>query len=477
MQRLIWWLRRDFRLTENTALTAALTDAASVIPVFILDDTLLKSPRTQGYRTAWLMDALRRFDTDLRAAGGRLIIRRGDPAEQLVTLCAEADAAGVYFNRDYSSYATKRDQAVRGALTRQGYLVRDFKDLVIHEAAEVTTSTGKGYEVYTRYRNAWSMLPKPDPLPAPSDLSLLLAPADLHSDPLPDPSQFDAAPQPICATGEAEALRRLDYFIDGLAFRYRDQRDLPAVDGTSILSPYLRWGMISPRTCYAAAIEAMRAAQHQEQRENVGTWIGELVWREFNYQILARHPHIVRRAFRPIYDNIQWHNDPQLFALWQQGQTGFPIVDAAMRQLNATGWMHNRARMIAASFLVKDLLIDWRWGEGYFMQRLLDGEVANNAGNWQWVAGTGTDASPYFRIFNPTTQSEKFDPTGAYIRHWVPELRAVPDAHIHRPAGMLPMEQAQCGVQIGKDYPAPIVDHAEQREHVMALYGAARQRG
>jgi deoxyribodipyrimidine photo-lyase len=474
VQRVLWWLRRDLRLADNTALSAALADAHTVIPVFILDDHLLNAKRTQGYRMAWLMQALHTLDRDLRERGARLIVRRGVPAEQLPRLCDESGAAGVYFNRDYSAYAQRRDQAVRRALTQQGYLVKDFKDLVLHEANEVISSTGKHYAVYTPYRRAWSPLPKPAVLPAPDEMHRLAAPAGLVSEPIPDPALYPNAPEPIGVPGEAEAQRRLSQFIYERAHQYKDQRNQPGIDGTSLLSPYLRWGMISPRTCYAAALHAMSATSDQTQRDNINTWIGELVWREFNHQILARNQHIVTRSFKPAYDHVRWENDERLFECWRTGQTGYPIVDAALRQLNATGWMHNRTRMIAASFLVKDLLIDWRWGERYFMQRLLDGEVANNVGGWQWVAGTGTDAAPYFRVFNPTTQSETYDPSGTYLRRWLPELAAVPTHHLHRPSGLLPMEQQSFGVRIGETYPMPIVDHAEQRERVLALYGAAR---
>jgi deoxyribodipyrimidine photo-lyase len=231
--------------------------------------------------------------------------------------------------------------------------------------------------------------------------------------------------------------------------------------------------MLSPRTCYHAAQEAFDRAPNAAAREGCLSWIGELVWREFNYQVLTRYPHIVRANHKRVYDDIAWENDGELLARWQAGQTGYPVVDAAMRQLAHTGWMHNRARMITASFLCKDLLIDWREGEAHFMRGLLDGDVANNVGGWQWTAGTGTDAAPYFRIFNPTTQGEKFDPTGAYIRRWLPELAALPDKYIHAPHTMPRAEADKYGVKPGENYPLPIVDHAEQRKRALAMYGAA----
>lgn len=476
MRRIIWWLRRDFRLHDNSALTAALHDSDSVIPLFVLDDKLLRSTRVQGYRLAWLLDALNEMKAALRKHGADLLIRRGEVIAEVIRAAREADVEAVYFNRDYSPYAVKRDQAVIAALAANGIGAKAFKDAVIHEAAEVRSATGKQYEVYTPYRRAWSLLPKPDPLPTPTAAELRrLTTADLISVAIPTAAELgvSAAPAPICEAGEDRALRRLDYFVDGLIGSYSEMRDLLAVDGTSILSPYLRWGMISPRTCYQAAIEAM-AVSNQAQRNSINVWIGELIWREFNYQILATTPRIIKQSFREVYDGIKWESDPATLEAWKQGQTGYPIVDAAMRQLNATGWMHNRTRMIAASFLCKDLLIDWREGERYFMQRLLDGEVANNVGNWQWVAGTGTDAAPYFRIFNPTTQGQKFDPKGEYVRRWIPELRGVPDQFVHAPEKMSAAEQVKCGCSIGKDYPVPIVDHAVQRDRALQMYGQVR---
>jgi deoxyribodipyrimidine photo-lyase len=462
-------------LLDNQALTAALNDAAEVIPVFILDTSLLGSERTQGYRLAWLWDGVRQLDADLRALrpdGGGLLIRRGRPAEQLLRLVHEVAAEAVYFNRDYSPYAVRRDDEVRDVLRRAGVAARSFKDLVIHDAVEVRSASGKPYEVYSPYRRAWEALPKPTPLPIPIEVRRVATPHGLASDPLP--TAVVAAPQPIAPPGEANALQRLTAFAHGPLYRYAEDRNTPGVEGTSVLSPYLRWGMISPRTCYAAAQQALVTASTRAQRESITTWIGELVWREFNYQILENHPHIVTRSFRPVYDHIDWQDNPTLVDAWKSGRTGYPIVDAAMRQLNATGWMHNRVRMIAASFLVKDGLVDWRVGERYFMQRLLDGEAANNVGNWQWVAGTGTDAAPYFRIFNPTSQGVKFDPAGDFVRRWVPELANVPAALIHTPHQMTAMQQAHFGCHIGRDYPAPIVDHAQQRERALALYETAR---
>jgi deoxyribodipyrimidine photo-lyase len=475
-KRVIWWIRRDLRLTDNVALHTALASAAEVIPVFVLDDRLLNAPRLRGPRTAWMLDGLRALDSDLRADGARLIVRRGDPAGMLIRMCQETGAEEVYFNRDYGPFATQRDKAVGRALREAGYTVRSFKDLVIHEVDEIAAKGGKSYEVYTPFFRAWDALPKPAPLPAPDRIDRLAAPTDLASIPVPTASELgaDPAPQPIAPPGEGAALRRLAAFLDGAIAAYQDLRNRLDIDGTSVLSPYLRWGMISPRTCYQSAIEALARATDEGARAGIGHWIKELAWREFNYYVLTNNPHIVSRSFRAVYDRLAWEDDPAWLQAWKDGKTGYPVVDAAMRQLRATGWMHNRARMITASFLCKDLLIDWRRGEAYFMQRLIDGDVANNVGGWQWTAGTGTDAAPYFRIFNPVKQSEQHDPTGAYIRRWLPELAHVPDSYIHAPYRMPHDAQVRSGCLIGRDYPAPIVDHEAQRERALALYGAAR---
>ncbi len=261
---------------------------------------------------------------------------------------------------------------------------------------------------------------------------------------------------------------------DAPVYRYAEQRDRPDLDATSRLSPYLRFGMISPRTAVAAAYRALDAAPDKVARRGAEVWLNELIWREFYQMILATHPHVRQGSFRPQYDTIRWHNDAAEFAAWCEGRTGYPFVDAAMRQLATTGWMHNRARMVVASFLVKDLLIDWRWGERWFMQQLVDGDPAANNGGWQWTAGTGTDAAPYFRIFNPVSQGTKFDPAGTFVRRWVPELADVPAQLIHEPWKMSTAAQKQAGCRIGEDYPAPIVDHSWARQRTLDAFQAVK---
>jgi deoxyribodipyrimidine photo-lyase len=280
--------------------------------------------------------------------------------------------------------------------------------------------------------------------------------------------------------GEAEAQRRLHAFAggdeEGSIYLYASARDRTDLDGTSRLSPYLRFGMLSARQAVVSALSAREAAPHDGARRSAEAWLNELIWREFYTNILAHFPHVLEHSFRANLRGIAWENDEKAFAAWRQGRTGYPVVDAAMRQLVETGWMHNRARMIVASFLVKDLLIDWRWGEQFFMQHLLDGDSAANNGGWQWTAGTGTDAAPYFRIFNPTLQGKKHDPEGAYARRWVPELNRVPMRYMHEPWKMPPGMQQEAHCIVGQDYPAPIVDHAWARERALVAYRLARER-
>jgi deoxyribodipyrimidine photo-lyase len=471
----IWWIRRDLRLSDNTALYNALTASPekSVIPLFIFDPTLLGSARCKGYRLSWLLEGLAIFRADIEAIGGRLILKQGDPVNLLPTLATTWGVSSVHYQRDYSPYAKRRDQAVESALQAVGIACHAYKDLVIHESAEVKNKSQQPYSVYSPYRKVWESLPKPPELPAPRHFST----PELESDPLPTPESFGVqpAPQPIVSPGEKRGLDRLEYFTQRIIFEYDTQRDLPNTDGTSLMSPYLRWGMVSPRQAYWAGQDALRRARTADETAGVERWINELVWREFFYQVLERNPHIVKRSYRPEFDRIAWENNADHFEAWKAGQTGYPIVDAAMRQLNQTGWMHNRTRMIVASFLCKDLLIDWRWGEAYFMEKLIDGDLANNNGGWQWTAGTGTDAAPYFRVFNPHSQSERVDANGGYIKRWLPELKRVPKEYIHAPHTMPMAVQAQFGVMIGRDYPMPLVAHDVQRERALALYSVVKR--
>jgi deoxyribodipyrimidine photo-lyase len=473
MATAIWWVRRDLRLTDNSALHHAAAESDTVVPVFVIDPALMQSARNQGPRIAWMLDALRAFADDIATRGGKLIIRHGDPVTALSAIAREVQAHSVHFHRDYSPYAKRRDDAVTRQLAEYGIAAVSYKDLVLHESDEIRTKTGGSYSVYTPYWHAWRAMPKPAMYAQPARLSTLPA---IPSDAIPDAEAYGAGrlSTPLVVPGERPAREALDRFVAARLKSYKPDRDRPAVNGTAQISPYLRWGMLSLRQAYWAAQDARQANRDEATAASIETWIGELAWRDFYYQVLDQNPRVSHQSYRLEYDRIQWVRDDEAFDKWATGQTGFPIVDAAMRQLRATGWMHNRLRMIVASFLCKDLQIDWRAGERYFMQRLLDGDLASNNGGWQWSAGTGTDAAPYFRIFNPTTQGEKFDPDGQFIRAWVPELAKVPKDYIHAPHAMPRSLQTYIGCIIGEHYPAPIVDHAVQRERTLALYAVVK---
>jgi len=467
----VWWIRRDLRLADNQALNAALANGDAVLPLFILDQNLLASPHVGSKRLSFLYGGLNELDQALRRRGSRLVLGQGRPVEQLAKFVAETDASLIIAERDFSPYALRRDGAISQSLPLQ--LV---DGLTIHLPDAILKANGLPYTVYTPFRRRWtdlplpgkdSLLPAPKSIPTPGDVeSLRLLTVPVFSNPV------------LFPPGEAEAKRRLAAFINGgdgpFIANYADSRDRLDHNGTSLLSPYIRFGMVSVKEVVIAASDRLAAASHERDRRGPYAWLNELVWREFFIAILYHFPHVYEGNFRPVYDSLKWQNDPDHFAAWCAGETGYPVIDAAMRQLRATGWMHNRARMISASFLVKHLLTDWRWGERWFMQHLLDGEPAANNGGWQWVAGTGTDAAPYFRIFNPVLQGKKYDPDGEFVRSWLPELTDVPRKYIHEPWLMPVSVQEESSCRIGQNYPAPIVDHAVAREKALAAYAEAK---
>ncbi|HET7089422.1 MAG TPA: deoxyribodipyrimidine photo-lyase [Anaerolineae bacterium] len=467
MTTAIWWIRRDLRLSDNQALAEALASTDRIVPAFVFDPCLLASPYVGSKRLAFLLHGLRALDVDLRAKGSRLIVRRGDPAVELAALTRESGAAAIFAEEDISPYARARDARVAERLP-----LMQTRGLTAQLPPMVSKPDGKPYTVFTPFSRAWKALPPPqvrDIIAAPKRIE---TPDDLHSLPIPPHPALPASVPFV--SGEAEAQRRLTAFVSSIIGEYADVRNRMDRDGTSQLSPYLRFGMLSARQAIVAAIEAMRSAASAAIHRGAEAWFNELIWREFYITILHHFPNVRRESFRPELRNIPWENDEGKFAAWCGGRTGYPVVDAAMRQLIENGWMHNRARMIVASFLTKDLLIDWRWGERWFMQHLLDGDPAANNGGWQWTAGTGTDAAPYFRVFNPVLQGAKFDPDGTYVRRWVPELASVPDRFIHKPWDMPHEMQSSIECGIGRDYPAPIVDHEQARERVLAAYREAK---
>jgi deoxyribodipyrimidine photo-lyase len=453
MTTAIWWIRRDLRLTDNQALQYALSNAEQVIPVYILDPDLLalNAPRRQNF----LFSSLHALSDQLDSLKCPLVVRRGDPLAELSRLMEESGADLISAEADYSPYARNRDASVESQLN----LVL-HNGILIHPPRAAVKADGSVYTVFTPFSRAWLALPLPgNPIPAPAFLPGHTA---LSSEPIPPATETRGFP-----AGEETAQRRLEDFLRFSVSEYHTQRDRPDLDATSLLSPYLRFGLLSPRYVYAQLAPFL---DDPLTHDGASMWLNELVWREFYFNIMAAFPFVLRGAFRENMREIPWRNSPRDLQAWQAGRTGYPLVDAGMRQLAQTGWMHNRARMVTASFLTKDLLINWQDGENWFMRQLLDGDPASNNGGWQWTAGTGTDAAPYFRIFNPVTQSRKVDPFGAYIHTWLPELAAVPDAYIHEPWKMPADLQVSLGMRIGRDYPPPIVDHAFARQRALSAY-------
>jgi deoxyribodipyrimidine photo-lyase len=468
----IWWIRRDLRLANNQALKTALESGGGVVPLFILDPALLSSSTVGRIRLAFLFGGLRQLDDALRRRGSYLVLREGKAITQLSNLMDETKAACIYAERDFSPYATRRDTDVGRHLPLQL-----LEGVSIHQPEMIYKANGSPYTVFTPFNRRWRELPPPEPdslFPAPQHI-----PTPPGIDGLPIPSRPELPKSVPFNPGEDEAQRRLSIFAhaneEAPINHYADRRNRMDLNGTSELSPYLRFGMLSARHAAVSALQTRSGSSVEVTRSGAEAWLNELAWRDFYMYILFHYPDVLRRSFRPYTRHIEWRNNATHFAAWRDGQTGYPVVDAAMRQLLQTGWMHNRARMIVASFLVKDLLIDWRWGERWFMQQLVDGDPAANNGGWQWAAGTGTDAAPYFRIFNPVLQGKKFDPTGDYVRRWLPELARLPDAYVHEPWKTPQAIQQQAACVIERDYPRPIVDHAMARRVALEAYARARE--
>jgi len=478
----IFWFRRDLRLADNTGLLRALAEGASVQPVFIFDTTILAGLPRQDRRVDFIHRSLQALHETLQACGGGLRVVHGDPVRELPALAKALKADVVYCNDDYEPAAVARDDAVETALNAMDVRFERSKDAVVFARDEVLTQQRKPYTVFTPYRKAWFARLKAEPL---ADLDTLRAEpvaalrkrlAPSRGEPLPsladlgfETTDLDALGVVAGTVGAQAALRQ---FLEHAIGEYPTDRDIPGTEGTSRLSLHNRFGTISIRRLVAEA----QAHAHDNPRhaEACTTWISELAWRDFFFQILHHHPHVAEGPFKTVYEHLAWENDDDLFAAWCEGRTGYPIVDAAMRQLVDTGFMHNRLRMVAASFLTKDLLIDWRRGEAFFALHLLDYELACNNGNWQWAASTGCDPQPYFRIFNPARQSERFDPEARFIHAYLPALRAVPADYLHEPAKHAKV-LARHGVVLGKDYPEPVVEHAERARRAVRLFELARQ--
>ncbi|MEG1769961.1 MAG: deoxyribodipyrimidine photo-lyase [Comamonas sp.] len=483
------WLRRDLRTRDHAALFHALRGCAQVHCVFLFDDAILSPLPRADRRVEFIQGSLESVDAQLRALCGHedagLIVRQGLAEEEIPRLALQLGATAVFANHDDEPQSLARDARVRGLLQAQGAALHTYKDHVIFERDEVLTLAGAPFSVFTPYKNAWlrklnafylssypveryaaHLAPRPTGERLPTLAEIGFEPTNL--------------PQLALPTGSEGAAQLLADFMPRLA-QYGDTRDFPAIKGPSYLGVHLRFGTVSIR-------ELARLAwteSSQNQSPGAAVWLSELVWRDFYHQIMAHHPRVVAQAFKPAYDAIVWESGAEaerLFAAWCEGRTGYPLVDAAMAQINQTGYMHNRLRMVVASFLVKDLGIDWRWGEQYFAEHLNDFDLAANNGGWQWAASTGCDAQPYFRIFNPISQSEKFDGAGRFIRRYVPQLAALPDKLIHAPWKAGPLELAAAGVSLvdagealgASSYPRPLVDHAEARDRTLARFAVVK---
>ena len=468
MPATIVWLRNDLRLADNPALIAGLGSGRPVIPVFVLDEEI-PGIRLRGAASRWwLHHSLRAFDASLRALGSRLILRHGAAEQAIGDLARECDASAVLWNRAYDPGTRAADARLGQALASRGVAADGLKANLLFEPWEVTTASGGPYKVFTAFWRACRamqapapplpaprMLPAPDVWPASDDLAAWRL--------LPTAPDWAGGLDATWTPGEATAIARLGDFLDNALLDYRHARDVPSKAATSRLSPHLAFGEISPRQIWRAATTSGHSAASEK-------FLAELGWREFGYNLLFHSDDLAQRNFRPEFDRFPWLDEGDCLDAWRRGRTGFPIVDAGMRELWTTGWMHNRVRMIVASFLTKDLLIDWRVGERWFWDTLVDADPANNPMGWQWVAGCGADAAPYFRIFNPVLQGEKFDPNGEYVRRWIPELASLPADMIHRPW--------DAGPAIPPDiYPAPIVDHAAARQRALQAFRMVKGTG
>jgi deoxyribodipyrimidine photo-lyase len=474
VKTVIHWFRRDLRVSDNTALFEAAKRAEEVVPVFIFEDAFRTGPDVGAARLAFLLQSVESLRKNLLGLGYTLVIRCGKSEVILPQLCRETGAQAVFANKRYEPYAQRRDERITDILQAAGFGFELFKDAVIWEETEILTQQGKPYTVFTPYSKAWKAKPVPPPRPKLRSQKPEVRSQCLRSDILPASPDEIGLPltQKIPPGGERAAIELLRKFMAGPVHEYAGNRNIPAIDGTSNLSPHLRAGTIGIRTILAELkkTRGKQRAGNQEQGASgngCDVFLNELVWREFYSQVLHNFPHVTKGAFRPEYDALKWSDDQAHFAAWREGKTGYPIVDAAMRCLNATGTMHNRLRMIVAMFLTKDLLINWQLGERYFMKQLVDGDMAANNGGWQWSAGTGTDAAPYFRIFNPVSQGEKFDAEGKFVRRWIPELNDFPDDLIHQPWGnQLLFSKSK--------YAQRIVLHEEQREKTLAMFKAIK---
>jgi len=473
------WFGQDLRLTDNPALAAAIARGGPITPVFVLDDLDAREWAPGGASLWWLHGSLRALDESLRQRGNALVLRRG-PAEMVINqLLDETGADAVYWNRRYEPWAVARGERLKTALKERGIEVWSFNSALIQEPWTVSTQKGEPYRVFTPFWKALRATCVSEPAAAAARIP---GPATaLEREPLSSWALRPTAPdwaggiQAMWTPGEAGAQARLEDFAAGAASDYRDKRNMPGVAGTSRLSPHLHFGEIGPRQIWHSITAQALANTGNPMPAGVETYLSEIGWREFSYHLLFHFPTLPEAPLRPEFARFPWEENAKGLAAWRRGLTGYPIVDAGMRELWNTGWMHNRVRMIVASFLIKDLLIDWRIGEKWFWDTLVDADLASNSASWQWVAGCGADAAPYFRVFNPSLQGAKFDPEGDYVRRWVPEIGKLPNTLVHSPWEARPLELADAGIRLDRTYPAPIVEHGAARQRALEAFSRIKK--
>ena len=483
-QRGLVWFRRDLRNVDHAALYHALKQTQQCYCCFIFDHTILSSLPADDKRVQFIYQSIIELRQALREMGGELIVRHGDPVEVIPVLVQELKIDAVFTNRDYEPQAKLRDAAVKTNIAKLNCDFFSYKDQVIFEEDEVLSLANKPFSVFTPYKNAWlkklasEVEGGPDFYFKAYPVERYAAKLAKHRDqdlPSLERMGFQAPSASLKIKGGMQAASDLIEDFSNRIDHYADTRDFPAIKGPSYLSVHLRFGTISIRYLVNLAVRQMRIAN---QQLGASVWLSELVWRDFYFMILHHHQHVVNQAFKPEYDAIQWEQGSEaqaLFEAWCEARTGYPLVDAAMLQLNQSGYMHNRLRMVVASFLIKDLGIDWRWGERYFALKLNDFDLAANNGGWQWAASSGCDAQPYFRIFNPITQSEKFDSEGKFIRKYLPQLAHLSSKHIHAPWTAPPLELAAAGVTLGENYPRPIIQHDIARQRTLERYNVVKK--
>ena len=471
----IVWFRRDLRLSDNPALGAAIASGKPLILLYIFEE-MTEADRPVGGASLWWLDkSLRALSESIAKKGGSLTLRSGDPFTVLTRLLDETNADTLYWNRRYEQPARDKDTALKASLKDEQIEVHSFNASLLTEPWTFRTGAGLYYKVFTPYwRKVQAEYTSPQPIPTPKKLTTLSPPSEaldtwaLH----PNAPDWSTGFTPLWQPGEQGARKRLKAFLSQSVNLYKDNRNRPDIEnGTSGLSPHLAFGEIGPAQIWRATMDHMNSSQTSNRdEENARTFLSEIAWREFSYVLLYHNENMARQNYNPAFNHMPWRDDAAQYDNWCKGQTGYPMVDAGMRQLWQTGWMHNRVRMIVASFLTKHLLLPWQLGEEWFWDTLVDADPASNAASWQWTAGSGADAAPYFRVFNPITQGPKFDESGDYVRKYCPELAKLPTKYIHRPWEAPAIELAKAGVNIGTTYPAPIIEHKKGRERALAAY-------